>query len=139
MGVLKYISDRAEHTARMRIMHRAPVKQPTKLAISMSEGTHIVQIDDIIRCQAESNYCRIYLKDGRSILTSKTLKSECRRCCRREKFVRVHQSHLVNNQAIKLITSAGIQLNNNFACPVSRSSFRHHTSIANLLPGCAHV
>jgi two-component system LytT family response regulator len=65
------------------------------LVIKTIGDIYFVQQDEIMFVQADSNYARIHISDGRKILASKTLKyihlelSE-------EKFIRVHQSFLVN-------------------------------------------
>lgn len=72
--------------------------QPTrvkKIALPTADQVDFVAVDEIIRCQGESNYTHIFLQDGRSILVSKTLK-EYEQLLTEYNFLRVHQSHLVN-------------------------------------------
>ncbi|WP_206610069.1 LytR/AlgR family response regulator transcription factor [Maribellus luteus] len=66
-----------------------------KIALPSSERLLFVKIEDIVRCKGENNYTYIYLIDGSSILVSKTLK-EYEEILSEEKFIRVHQSHLIN-------------------------------------------
>jgi len=66
-----------------------------KIALPSSERLLFVKVEDIVRCKGENNYTYIYLTDGSSILVSKTLK-EYEEILSEEKFIRVHQSHLIN-------------------------------------------
>ncbi|UTW64284.1 response regulator transcription factor [bacterium SCSIO 12741] len=71
-----------------------------KLAIPDSNGIIFVKISDIIRCESDGNYTRIFLKTGKKILASKTL-GEYESLLENEYFYRVHRSHLINLQHIK--------------------------------------
>jgi two-component system LytT family response regulator len=73
---------------------------PNRIAISNSDGVHLVEIEDIIRCEADGNYTKICLINGELILTSKTLK-EYDTMLMEFNFERVHNSHLVNMRHIK--------------------------------------
>lgn len=66
-----------------------------QLLLADADSIYLVQVDDIIRCQAEDNYTRFYLTDGRVLLISKTLK-EYSDLLETQSFFRSHQSHLVN-------------------------------------------
>jgi len=50
------------------------VDKAKKIAIPDQEGVAIVEVKDIIRCQADSNYTLIFLKDGSKVVSTKTLK-----------------------------------------------------------------
>lgn len=66
-----------------------------RIALPTVEGFRFVNIDDIIRCEAESNYTWFHLKNKEKILVTKTLK-EYDETLSDKFFVRVHQSHLIN-------------------------------------------
>lgn len=70
-----------------------------KLGVPTSKGIRYVNLDDIIRFQAASNYTSIYIRDERPILISKTLKT-FEKILDGGDFIRVHQSHLVNSKYI---------------------------------------
>lgn len=74
--------------------------QVKKIAIPDQEGVAIVEISDIVRCQADSNYTLIFLKDGRKIVSTKTLK-EYNNLLDERTFMRVHNSFLINVDHIK--------------------------------------
>ncbi len=66
-----------------------------KLVLKTSESIHIINVNDIIRCEADINYTTFYLKNGKKLLVSKTLK-EYAELLKHSDFYRTHQSHLVN-------------------------------------------
>lgn len=69
-----------------------------KITIPLQNGFEVLQIEDILYCQADDNYTRIYLKQGKK-LVSKTLKY-FEDTLREAGFARVHKSYLVNVNAI---------------------------------------
>jgi two-component system LytT family response regulator len=74
------------------IQHAEKLQQ---LVLSDSENIYLVQVSDILRCQSEDNYTRFFLRDGRKLLISKTLK-EYAELLEPSGFFRCHQSHLIN-------------------------------------------
>jgi two-component system LytT family response regulator len=66
-----------------------------KIALPTSDGLRFVKVDNIIRCESDSNYTNFYLKTGEKILVTKTLK-EFEEILTDIHFVRIHQSHLIN-------------------------------------------
>jgi len=75
-------------------------KSQGKIALPSSERLVFVQVEDIVRCQGENNYTNLFLKDGQSILVSKTIK-EYEELLSDDGFLRVHQSHLINSKHVK--------------------------------------
>lgn len=73
---------------------------PTRLALHTMEKVYVVPIGDIVRCESSANYTIFYLKDGRQLLVTRTLK-EFDQMLSEMKFLRVHQSHLVNSSFIR--------------------------------------
>jgi two-component system LytT family response regulator len=66
-----------------------------KLVLRTSESIHLIDIQNIIRCEANSGYTEFFLENGKKVLVSKglieydELLSNCG-------FIRTHQSHLIN-------------------------------------------
>lgn len=82
-------------------------KIPRNITLSTSEGLLFIEIDKIIRCEAQGAYTVFYLKDSRKIMVSKNLK-EYENLLSEHAFVRVHNSHLVNIKEVqKFIKSDG--------------------------------
>ena len=94
-----------------------------KVALPTSNGLKYVDLKDIIRLQASSNYTNIFIKSGKSILVSKTLKF-FDKTLDESGFIRVHQSHLVNYKHISEFhrgDGSYLVLNNGEKIPVSKS------------------
>ena len=66
-----------------------------KIVLKTSERIYLVNIKDIIRCEAENNYTVFHLANGTKIMVSKTIKTY-ETLLPSHEFMRVHQSHLVN-------------------------------------------
>lgn len=66
-----------------------------KIVLKTSENIHVVNVQDIVRCEADRNYTVFFISDGKKILVSNTLK-EYEEMLGSYKFFRAHQSHLVN-------------------------------------------
>lgn len=73
---------------------------PTRLALHTMDKVYVVPISDIVRCESSANYTIFYLKDARQLLVTRTLK-EFDQMLSDMKFLRVHQSHLVNSSYIR--------------------------------------
>ncbi len=73
-----------------------------KIILQTAETNHYVEIKDIVRCEAENNYCNIILNQGNKILVSRPLK-EYEQLLPCTDFFRIHQSHLVNLNYISQI------------------------------------
>ncbi|WP_459211367.1 LytR/AlgR family response regulator transcription factor [Aquimarina rhabdastrellae] len=69
-----------------------------KITIPLQDGFEVLVIADILYCQADDNYTKIYLNDGNK-LVSKTLKY-FEELLLDHDFVRIHKSYLVNINAI---------------------------------------
>lgn len=70
-----------------------------RITLPTLEGYKFVNLKDIIRCVADSNYTQFYLSSGENILVTRTLK-EYEETLSELDFVRVHQSHLVNTRYV---------------------------------------
>ena len=71
-----------------------------KIAIPTADGFDFILIEDIVRCEAQGPYTRIFTKDSKKILVSKPLK-EYESLLPDNIFLRIHNSHLVNLNFIK--------------------------------------
>jgi two-component system, LytTR family, response regulator len=84
-------------------------KEKFKLALADASEIKYVQIDEIIRLQAESNYTHIFLTGNKVFISAKTLK-EYDEILQGQRFLRVHKSHLVNAAHIQAYDRQGILL-----------------------------
>ena len=69
--------------------------QKRRLVLKTQESVHVIELDNIIRCEADRNYTSFYLLGGKKILVSKTLK-DYETLLSGHNFLRVQQSHLIN-------------------------------------------
>ena len=81
-----------------------------RLALSNQDGVHIVDIKDIVWCEALGSYTKFHLLNKTYILVSKIVK-EYEEILSEFGFIRVHNTYLVNsNYIIKYIKGDGGQL-----------------------------
>ncbi|NQT78001.1 MAG: response regulator transcription factor [Bacteroidetes bacterium] len=95
---------------------------PHKIVLSTFEKIHIIETDNILRCESDNYYTNFFLTDGKQILVSKTLK-ENEAMLGEHNFIRPHKSHLVNVKYIKgfLRNDGGyIEMTDGSKIPVSR-------------------
>jgi len=98
-GVLEK-SDNYAHIDLLLENIRKKVDNFKRIALSNSDGIHLFEISDIIRCESEDNYTKFFIRNSKPILISKTLK-EYEEMLTNHGFVRVHQSHLINLAFLK--------------------------------------
>ncbi|MCX6170290.1 MAG: LytTR family DNA-binding domain-containing protein [Ignavibacteriales bacterium] len=71
-----------------------------KLVLPASHGFNVLVIDEIIRLEAEGCYTKVVIKEGKNVVVSRTLK-DFEDNLPKEKFFRIHKSHLINLKYIK--------------------------------------
>lgn len=78
-----------------------------KIAIPIGDGMELLEPNEIIRCESDSNYTHIFLVSGKKITLAKTLK-DVEENIEGSPFFRIHQSHLINmNHVAKFIKGDG--------------------------------
>jgi len=77
------------------LQHNVAENKQRRLVLKTLESIHVVNLNEIIRCESDRNYTLFYLTDDRKILVSKTLK-EFEFLLKEYNFLRVQQSHLIN-------------------------------------------
>jgi two-component system LytT family response regulator len=100
----------------------SPDEDPRKIVLSTAEKLHVIEIDNILRCESDNYYTHFYFTDGTKLLISKTLK-ENEQLLSHHNFIRPHKSHLVNVKYIKsFIKQEGgyIVMSDGSHVPVSR-------------------
>lgn len=75
---------------------------PDKLVVKTTESIYIIPKDEIVRCESCRNYTTIFQLGEKGLLVSQTLK-DFEDILPYPKFLRVHQSHLINTNFIKRI------------------------------------
>jgi len=97
-------------------------KKSKKIVLSTAEGMHIVDTENIIRCESDDYYTKFFFVDGSTMLISKTLK-EHEELLSDSDFFRPHKSHLINLKYVKsyIKTDGGsLIMNDGKEIPVSR-------------------
>ncbi len=98
-----------------------------KIILNAGSKLHFVEIKNIIRAEAQENFCKVIIKENEKILVSKSMK-ELEEMLVPSGFFRVHHSHLINLRQIGTFdkSQGEIVLNNKEKVPVStrrRDSF----------------
>jgi two-component system LytT family response regulator len=93
-----------------------------KLALPTADGLVFVKVDDILYCEASSNYTEIFMTDNRKYMVSRTLK-EYDDMLSEQNFFRIHHSYLINlNEIKKYVRGDGgyVVMNNDKSLDVSK-------------------
>jgi two-component system LytT family response regulator len=109
-------------------------REVPKIALPTLKEIMYVKVTDIIRCEAANSYTTFYLSSNEQVLVCKTLK-EFAELLKPHNFIRTHQSHLVNINAVKsYLTEDGgtLLLHNLEKVPISR---QNRESVKNSLNG----
>lgn len=95
-------------------------ERPEKIAVSAQDRIELIRIDDIVHCESQVNYTTLFLQDGNRYVVTKTLK-EYDELLSDHSFIRIHQSHLINEKHIKtfLKNEDKLILSNGDQVPVS--------------------
>ncbi|MEX1002224.1 MAG: LytTR family DNA-binding domain-containing protein [Crocinitomicaceae bacterium] len=93
------IKEQKAPTERIELL-KENFKQPKRIALNTMDKIHIVNVEEILRCESNINYTLFYFTDETKLLVTKTLK-EFDKLLSEYGFIRVHQSHLINVNYIK--------------------------------------
>lgn len=97
------------------------IEKLKKIVLKTAESIHIINVNQIIRCQADVNYTTFFLQGGEKLLISKPLK-EFDELLSPAGFFRTHQSHLVNpDHMLRYVKGDGgyLIMDDNCSVPVS--------------------
>jgi len=103
-----------------------------KIVLKTTESIHIVNVQDIVRCESDRNYTYFYFRDAKKLLVSRTL-GDYEEMLGGYRFYRPHQSHLVNLNFIEKFEKADggfLILKDKTKVPVSTRKREH---LMNLL------
>ncbi len=95
-----------------------------KIGLRTSKGTVYVAVDNIVRLESSDNYTNVHTANGSKYLITKTLKS-FELVLPQSKFIRCHQSHIVNLSHIEAYDKAegsNLVMCNEHIVPVSRAN-----------------
>ena len=93
-----------------------------KIALSTKDGIQFVAPEEIIRCESETAHTVVHLKDGRNLMTMKSLK-DYESVLDENTFFKVHKSHIVNlNYVVRLNKNGFLQMEDNSTVPITDKS-----------------
>jgi two-component system LytT family response regulator len=92
---LRSLDEKKEEIQFEALQQNIQPSQKRKLVLKTQDSVHVVDLEEIIRCEADRNYTSFYFTEGKKILVSKTLK-EYETLLTSYNFFRVQQSHLIN-------------------------------------------
>lgn len=80
---------------RIQILNQTLQNNFFKISLPTIDGLIILEIDQIIRIEASSNYCQFFLKDKNSVVVSKPL-NHFENILTELSFFRIHNTHMIN-------------------------------------------
>ena len=98
-------------------------KHPKKIAVPYQNGVLFVELNELVYCEADSNYTKLFLTSGKNYLLSKTLR-EVQEVLEERNFLRVHRQYLVNLDHIKTYhkgEAAYLLMQGDISIPVSKN------------------
>lgn len=103
------------------VQHRKAT--PPRIALTTGDGMIFVATQDILYCEAESNYTSVVLSNGRKVVVSRVLK-DIDEALSGPDFFRIHNSFLINlNRIRRFVRGEGgyVVMDNDVAITISRS------------------
>jgi two-component system LytT family response regulator len=91
----KEIISKEENQLKMNALAVNTQTADRKVVLKTTDSIYVVNLRDIIRCEADGNYTNIYLANGKKIFISKSLK-EFDDMFSGTGFFRAHSAHLIN-------------------------------------------
>ncbi len=86
---------------------KKPTDQYTKISLPTGNAYEIVNVKDIIRCEADGSYTSFFLENKKRLLVSASLK-HYEDLLPPDDFIRVHHHHLINmNHVVRFLKTDG--------------------------------
>jgi len=103
-AVERLLAQQKQHTQeKLNILRKSLQEnksQEDRIAIPTGDGMEFINIKNIVRIESSSNYSKLYMLNGQSLLVTRLLK-DFEEMLLPYRFYRVHHSHLVNLSYIK--------------------------------------
>jgi two-component system, LytTR family, response regulator len=101
----------------------------SKLLVSHSEGTALLELSDIIRFEGDNNYTTIHINGKKQLIVAKTLK-DFEKSIPEDSFFRIHKSDIVNLRFVSEYSSHDggfLKLKTGERIEISRRRFQDFT------------
>jgi len=105
-----------------QLLQKLVTYRKPKIAIPTTKGIEMIDVDEIVHCEASSNYTIVYFQNTKKVVT-KTLK-EIEQQLKPYNFMRVHHSFLINMAHLKnyvKVEGGFVTMSNGSQVSVSRS------------------
>jgi two-component system LytT family response regulator len=98
---------RVEESLKQKAMGKSirELNKSHRMVLKTFDQVHVVNIEDIVRVEADGSYSSFFMIDGRRIVVTKSLK-EFEESLLEYDFHRIHKSHLVNLNKMKYLDKA---------------------------------
>jgi len=109
IGEIPVLNEKHRVEALKNSLQKKDESSHVTIALPEMNGFAIIKVNNIIRCEGERNYTRVFYQNGTSVLISRTL-LEFDQLLVPHGFCRIHRSHLVNLKYVEryLKTDGGI-------------------------------
>jgi len=127
-------NENANAVRKSSLLQNARAGTTEKITVSAAEGYSVLDLSEIVRIESSNNYSQLHKIDGRKITVAKSLK-DFEELLPSDRFLRIHQSHLVNLSQIKSFSHENggrLTLANGANLPVAR---RRKEELLAVLPG----
>lgn len=117
------VRDNGHFDEKLRILKESLLERPQKILLPSAEGLCVYNIADVLRAEADDNYCNIFFNDGRKLLVSKPLQN-LNRILNDLDFSRIHSKHLINLRYVKKYVSGAkphVVLTDDTELPISQT------------------
>ena len=104
-------------------LHGGTKNLPDKIALPYQNGVIFAEIKNVIYCESDNNYTRIYTVDGKKYLVAKTL-GDIQEVLEERNFLRIHRQYLINLSHIKKYVRGDgnyVIMSNDQSIPVARN------------------
>lgn len=120
---IEKVKKNIKHKLTLDILEERLINQTDKkIKISVDGKLLFLDVDDILYCESDGNYTKIFLVDNNRLFVTKKLK-EIQELLPSTCFFRVHNSYVINLRKVReyLKTDGYVILTNNSKIPVSRN------------------
>lgn len=110
-------------------------KKSKKVVLKTANNIHVVELEDVMYCEAKRGYTTFHFADQTTIVVSNTL-GEYEELFEEFDFIRIHQSYLLNINYIKRFEKndgGAVVLKNNNSLPVATRKKDHLLSVLKKL------